>query len=64
MKRLQIPQKLLYKKFHVHKKILPTRNYTKILHYRRKFIKNVLPEKRKENTETKQSRFKSRLNKN
>ena len=49
MKRLQIPQKLLYKKFHVHKKILPTRNYTKILPYRRKFIKNVLPEKRKEN---------------
>ena len=43
MKRLQIPQKLVYKKFLVHKKILPTRNC------RRKFIKNVLPEKRKEN---------------
>ena len=48
MKRLQIPQKLVYKKIHVHKKILPTRNYMKILPYRRKFIRNVLPEKRKE----------------
>ena len=37
----------------------------KILHTqncRRKFIKSLLPEKRKENMETKQPRFKSRLN--
>ena len=40
MKRLQIPQKLVYEKFHVHEKILRTRNC------RRKFIKNILPEKR------------------
>ena len=39
MKRLQIPQKLMYEKFYVHKKILRTRNY------RREFIKNFLPEK-------------------
>ena len=37
MKRLQIPRNL------VHEKILRTRNC------RRKFIKNLLPEKRKEN---------------
>ena len=43
MKGLQIPQKLVYEKFHVHEKILRTRNF------RRKFIKNLLPEKRKEN---------------
>ena len=43
MKRLQIPQKHMYKKFYVHKKILRTRNC------RREFIKNLLPEKRKEN---------------
>ena len=43
MKRLQISQKLVFEKFYVHKKILRTRNY------RRKFIKNLLPEKRKEN---------------
>ena len=43
MKRLQIPQKLVYEKVYVHEKILHTRNY------RRKFIKNLLPEKRKEN---------------
>ena len=30
---------------------------------RRRFIKNLLPEKRKENTLTKQPQFKSRLNK-
>ena len=42
MKRPQIPQKLVYKKFYLHKKILRTRNY------RRKFIKNLPPEKRKE----------------
>ena len=35
-KRLQIPQKLVYEKFHVHEEILATRNY------RRKFIKNLL----------------------
>ena len=43
MKRLQIPQKLVYEKFYVHEKISCTRNC------RRKFIKNSLPEKRKEN---------------
>ena len=43
MKRLQIPQKRLPKKFYVHEKILRTRNCP------RKFIKNLLPEKRKEN---------------
>ena len=58
MKRLQIPQKLVYEKFYVHEKILRTRNC------RRRFIKNLLPEKRKENMETKQPRFKSRLNNN
>ena len=42
MIRLQIPLKL------VHEKIFYTRNY------RRKFIKNLLPEKRKENVQTKQ----------
>ena len=36
-------------------KILRTQNC------RRKFIKNLLPEKRKENMQTKQPRFKSRL---
>ena len=41
--RLQIPQKLVYEKFYVHEKILRTRNC------RRRFIKNLLPEKRKEN---------------
>ena len=34
MKRLQIPQKLVYEQFYVHEKILTTR------HCRRKFIKN------------------------
>ena len=43
MKRLQIPQKLVYEKFYVHEKSLRTPNC------RRKFIKNLLPEKRKEN---------------
>ena len=42
MKRLQIPQKLVYK-FYVHEKILRTQNC------RRNFIKNLLTEKRKEN---------------
>ena len=40
MKRLPIPQKLVYEKFYVHEKILRTRNC------RRKFIKNLLPEKK------------------
>ena len=43
MKRLQIPQKLVYEKFYEHEKVLRTRNC------RRKFIKNLLPKKRKEN---------------
>ena len=36
-------KKLVYGKFYVHEKILRTRNC------RRKFIKNLLPKKRKEN---------------
>ena len=44
MNRLQIPQKPVYEQFYVHEKIVRTR----------KFIKNLLPEKRKENTYTKQ----------
>ena len=43
MKRLETPQKFIYEKFYVHEKILRTRNFC------RKFIKNLLPEKRKEN---------------
>ena len=43
MKRLQIPQKLAYEKFYVEEKKLRTR------YCRRKYIKNLLPEKRKEN---------------
>ena len=43
MKRLEIPQKFVYDKFYVREKILPTRNC------RREFIKNLPPEKRKEN---------------
>ena len=43
MRRLQIPQKLVYKKCYLHEKILRARNC------RRKLIKNLLPEKRKEN---------------
>ena len=43
MKTLQILQKLVYGKFYVHEKILRTRNRD------RDFIKNLLPEKRKEN---------------
>ena len=39
-----MPQKLGQEKFYVHEKILGTRNCS------RKFIKNLLPEKRKENT--------------
>ena len=44
MKRMQVPQKLVHKNFYVHEEILRTRNC------RRKFIKSLLPEKRKENT--------------
>ena len=43
MKRLQIPQKLVYEKFYARKKILRTPNC------RRKFMKNLLPEKCEEN---------------
>ena len=43
MKMLQMPQKFVYKTFYVHEQILRTRNC------RPKFIKNLLPEKRKEN---------------
>ena len=51
MKSLQILKKnLMYEKFYVHEKNLCTRNC------RRKFIKTLLHEKRKEN------KFKSRLN--
>ena len=39
MKRLQIPQKLVYEKFYVHEQILLAQNCG------RKFIKNLLPEK-------------------
>ena len=43
MKRSQNPQKLAYEKFYEHEKTLRTQNCC------RKFIKNLLPEKRKEN---------------
>ena len=43
MKILDITQKLVYEKFYVHENVLLTRNC------RRKFIKDLLPEKRKEN---------------
>ena len=46
----------MYEKFYVHEKFLRTPNW------RRRFIKNLLPEKRNENRWTKQPRFKSRLN--
>ena len=45
----------MYEKFYIHEKFLRTRNC------RRRFIKNLLPEKYNENMETKQPRFKSRL---
>ena len=45
MKILQILQKLVHEKFYKHEKNLRTRNC------RRKFIKNLLSEKRKENME-------------
>ena len=56
MKRLQIPQKFLYEKFYVHEKILRTQNC------HRNFIKNVLIRTRNKNMQSKQARFKSRLN--
>ena len=40
---LQIPQKVVYKKFYLHEKSLRPRNC------RRRFIKNLLPKKRNEN---------------
>ena len=43
MERLQIPQKLVYEKFYVQQQISRARNCC------RKFVKNLLPEKRKEN---------------
>ena len=43
MKRLQNPQKVVNKKFYEHEKILSAQNCS------RKFIKYLLPEKRKEN---------------
>ena len=43
MKRLQFPQKLVYKKFYIHEKIIRTQNC------RRKFIKSLPLEKRKGN---------------
>ena len=43
MKRLEIPQKLVYEQFYVDAKLLGTQNCC------RKFIKNLLPGKRKEN---------------
>ena len=52
MERLQISQKRLYEKYYVHWQILRIRNC------HGKFIKNLIPEKRKENMWTKQSRFK------
>ena len=56
MKRLQIPQKLVYEKFlRTKKKRICTQNCS------RTFIKNLLPEKRKENMKNKQTQFKSRL---
>ena len=56
MKRLQILQKFVYEKFYLHEKILRIRNS------RRKFIKNLPPEKRKENMQSKQLRFELRFN--
>ena len=41
MERPEIPQKLVYNKYYVHKKILRTQNC------RREFVKNLLPENAK-----------------
>ena len=46
MKRLLIPQNFVYEKFYVHEKILRTRNC------RRKFIENLLPEKKEHVNQT------------
>ena len=43
MKRLQVPQKLVYGKFYIHEKNLLMQTCRRI------FIKNLHPEKRKEN---------------
>ena len=43
MERLKIPQKFVCEKLYVHEQISRARNC------RRKFVKNLLPEKRKEN---------------
>ena len=51
MNRLQIPQELVCEKLYVHEKILRTKNCGC------KSIRNLLPEKRKENMHTKQPRF-------
>ena len=40
---MQIPQNLIYEELYVHEKVLGTQNC------RRRFIKNLLPDKRKEN---------------
>ena len=49
MKRPQIPQKHVYEKFHVHEKKLRTQSCC------HKFIKNLLPEKRKKKTHVNQT---------
>ena len=48
-KKLQIPQKVVCEKFYVHEKTLHTRKILRTGNCRRKFIKNLFPEKRKEN---------------
>ena len=55
MENLQT-RKNVYEKFYVHEKILRTRNWSQ------KFIKNLLPGKRKENMQIKQLRYKLQLN--
>ena len=55
MKRMQIPQKLVYIKFYLAEKILHARNC------RRKFIKNLPSEKCVENMQIRQPRFKGTL---
>ena len=49
LKRLQIPQTLRTKNFTYTKKILRTRTQKILRTRRRRFIKSLLPEKRKEN---------------
>ena len=55
MEKLQT-RKNVYEKFYVHEKILRTRNWSQ------KFIKNLLPGKRKENMQIKQLQYKLQLN--